>query len=279
MSRWCDDNLNSPWPLKLVRRVAVGVILFQITFLGLELYQWRVLVGVVLHCQLFNIAVGTSVFALTLVLRDWTSRHWKMVQSLMCVLVLGGFARLALVTGQANLILVTAIVLIVSSGAIFPWEPWWQASFASFALTATALGAFNSVDGFDNFSWLSIFSVIVVAQVVNFLNARNRGTRTQHIRALVDTQNRLRLEVAGREAAQRVAQQREQILRKVIDASLDVILISDLENGQVVDVNKAFEATGFTREDVIGRSSGELNLWVDPFELGAPAAAQDQWPS
>jgi PAS domain S-box-containing protein len=243
------------------------VILFQITFLGLELQQWGVLVGAVLRCQLFNIVVGAGVFALTLVSQEWIRRHWKIVQLLMCVLVLGGFTRLALFTGQSNLVLVTSIILIVSGGAIFPWEPLWQASFAVIALAATAVGAFNSVDGFDNFDWLSIFSVIVIAQVVNLLNVRNRRTRTQHLRVLADTLTRLRTEVVQREAVQQVVQQGELTLRKVIDASLDVIVIADLEDGRLIHVNKAFEIFGFTPEEAVGKRDEELKIWDDPSEL------------
>ena len=49
------------------------------------------------------------------------------------------------------------------------------------------------------------------------------------------------------------------------DAGPDSININRLEDGLYVDVNKGFtEITGFTREDVLGRTSLEIEIWHDP---------------
>jgi diguanylate cyclase (GGDEF)-like protein/PAS domain S-box-containing protein len=55
--------------------------------------------------------------------------------------------------------------------------------------------------------------------------------------------------------------------RSVFQTSLDALSISRLSDGELIDVNKAFlDTTGFTREEVIGRSSLELSLWANPNE-------------
>jgi len=52
--------------------------------------------------------------------------------------------------------------------------------------------------------------------------------------------------------------------RTVFQTSLDPITISRTDNQQYLDVNQAFLThMGFQREEVIGRTSLELNLWVD----------------
>ena len=48
------------------------------------------------------------------------------------------------------------------------------------------------------------------------------------------------------------------------------ISISDAQTGVYLDVNEAYERVfGYTREQVVGRSAIELNVWVDPLERDA----------
>jgi PAS domain S-box-containing protein len=57
----------------------------------------------------------------------------------------------------------------------------------------------------------------------------------------------------------------EERFRKAFHTSPDAININRLEDGMYVDANEGFLALmGFTREDVIGKTSLELNIWVDP---------------
>lgn len=57
----------------------------------------------------------------------------------------------------------------------------------------------------------------------------------------------------------------EQRFRLAFQTSPDAININQLDNGMYVDINEGFTAlTGFTREDVIGKTSVEINIWHDP---------------
>ena len=63
-------------------------------------------------------------------------------------------------------------------------------------------------------------------------------------------------------------------LRAAFELSPTVLAVSSLEDGRLLDVNRAFlTITGWTREDVIGRSIGELGLWADPHVREAGLAA------
>ena len=57
----------------------------------------------------------------------------------------------------------------------------------------------------------------------------------------------------------------EEKFRRVFDSSLDAISIVRLD-GTYVDVNQAFLDNGYTREQVIGRTDVDLNVWVDESE-------------
>jgi len=60
----------------------------------------------------------------------------------------------------------------------------------------------------------------------------------------------------------------EERYRTVFQNSIDSITISRVDNQQYVDVNQAFlDATGFMRDEVIGRTSLDIHLWSDHRDL------------
>jgi diguanylate cyclase (GGDEF)-like protein/PAS domain S-box-containing protein len=60
----------------------------------------------------------------------------------------------------------------------------------------------------------------------------------------------------------------EERYRTVFQTSLDAILINRTSDRRFIDVNQAFlNVMGFERDEVIGRTSLELNLWADPRDL------------
>jgi PAS domain S-box-containing protein len=57
----------------------------------------------------------------------------------------------------------------------------------------------------------------------------------------------------------------EERIRTAFLACPDSITISSLDDGRFVEVNDGFELlTGYERSEIIGKSSLDLNLWVDP---------------
>jgi len=58
----------------------------------------------------------------------------------------------------------------------------------------------------------------------------------------------------------------EERYRAAFQASFDPVIISQID-GLFIEVNEAFQrTTGFTREEVVGRTIPDLNLWVNPNE-------------
>lgn len=67
--------------------------------------------------------------------------------------------------------------------------------------------------------------------------------------------------------AERALRASEEKFSKVFRSSPDWIAITTLSEGRFIEVNDAFlNITGYKREEVIGKTSAELNLWVDPEE-------------
>jgi len=68
-----------------------------------------------------------------------------------------------------------------------------------------------------------------------------------------------------RQRTERTLRESEEKFSLAFDAGPDSININRLEDGLYVNVNKGFtEITGFTREDAIGRTSQEIEIWHDP---------------
>ena len=100
------------------------------------------------------------------------------------------------------------------------------------------------------------------------LEAREELSR--QVAALRESERRLRREIAERERAigeREQAQARliesEATLRKVFEASLDAIAISDFSSGRLLRVNQSFlELAGLALDQVVGKTPKEMDIWV-----------------
>jgi two-component system cell cycle sensor histidine kinase/response regulator CckA len=85
------------------------------------------------------------------------------------------------------------------------------------------------------------------------------GGRPHNVTVLNDITESLEAEQSLRASEEKFA--------KAFRASPYSLTISEMATGRYVDVNGGFEQlSGYTREEVIGRTSLELNLWIDPAE-------------
>ena len=89
------------------------------------------------------------------------------------------------------------------------------------------------------------------------------------IEELTITQERLQAEIAERKAVERTALERETTFRKIFQASPDLITIWRLSDGHYLDINREFSFTGYSREEILGKSAKDLNVFVDSAQLAA----------
>jgi PAS domain S-box-containing protein len=72
------------------------------------------------------------------------------------------------------------------------------------------------------------------------------------------------LDITDRKRAEAALRESEERFKQAFYTSPDAVNINRLEDGLYVDVNEGFtQLTGFTREDVIGKTSAEINIWCN----------------
>jgi PAS domain S-box-containing protein len=91
--------------------------------------------------------------------------------------------------------------------------------------------------------------------------------------ALFDENGKLTgFQLASRDISARVQAAEELRLSEekfatIFNLSPDVVNVNRVEDGVYLDINQAFtRVSGFTREEVIGRTGAQLNVWVNPGE-------------
>jgi PAS domain S-box-containing protein len=112
-----------------------------------------------------------------------------------------------------------------------------------------------------------------IKQTERDLIAAREAMRAQ-IETLEQTQERLRAEIIERtrameqrEAALQRLADSESKLRKIFETSTDGISISRLSDGRFLDLNPAFSATGYTRQEMLDATGPGLGLWADRAQL------------
>jgi PAS domain S-box-containing protein len=72
-------------------------------------------------------------------------------------------------------------------------------------------------------------------------------------------------DIADRKKAERALQESEEKFRIAFQANPEAINLNRLSDGTYLDINEGFtRLMGYSREEVIGRTSLELSIWVDP---------------
>lgn len=94
---------------------------------------------------------------------------------------------------------------------------------------------------------------------------RDREGWPSHLLAHVESiHSRKSAEIAATPTTEPVAPGKEDRYRSTFETSPDGVLIARAENGKIIDVNPAFlQIMLFTRDEVLGHTSLELDIWAD----------------
>lgn len=71
-------------------------------------------------------------------------------------------------------------------------------------------------------------------------------------------------EITYRKQAEKAMRESEERFRQIFESIPDLVILAKLEDGAIIDVNRAFEAeTGIARSEALGRNSEQLGLWTE----------------
>ena len=84
---------------------------------------------------------------------------------------------------------------------------------------------------------------------------------------ITETNTQLIKEIEERKQTEKSLRISEEKYSKALLSSADAITITSLSDGRLVEVNETFvKLSGYSREEAVGKTSNELNLWIIPEE-------------
>lgn len=171
----------------------------------------------------------------------------------------------------------TVMVVSLMAG----WETGLLATVASVVLVYFCILPAGPATGTD---WVAItlfvannLFISAVAEMYRRSRDRMESQVRERTAALAQSNEQLSRESETRRQALEEARKSEEKLTKAFRASPDGVLISRLADGLFIEPSDKWLAMfGYTREEVIGRTSFELNFFVNPGERGRFKAALEE---
>jgi two-component system, sensor histidine kinase and response regulator len=260
--------------LRRLFRTALGVMLALTVATWFSNSWYEAIALSPFSIRIFNIAFTLAAIAGSFVV---SARRWRFWAMAYCLIMVTSFTLAALMIHDEEPLFVMFLVLLLDTSIVVPWGgrcQGWLAlvSMGCFVLIA-AVGLVRKGDIPD---WIALqaaaaLSVSLAALkvylgkqrgLIGDLKQREVSLREENA-ARVRAEEQLRREIGVRENAEVLARKGEAILRKVLETSLDVIIIQRFPELSYLYVNEQFRATGYTPEDTKGKRAADLNIFAD----------------
>jgi PAS domain S-box-containing protein len=238
---------SAPRVRALVRIGAICAILFESAFLYQKIGSADLERTLPLH--LFNVALGMVLLGFAL--SPWFGRYWRGLTVAACAALMASTSALGVVSGRFEPVFVTVVVLVLA-GASLPWSVNYQAALGAMGVASYLAPVLIHPEPDPAFlvHWLGLAASVALAQASVVRRVRN-------YRELSAARAALKLQVGA-------LYESEQKFRSFFEASLDPIVITELQSGRILDVNRSFVTrTGYPREMALGRTTVELGMWPD----------------
>ncbi len=252
-----------------------ALILFFSQFLHAELQtKLHPLAKGFIWFPIFTGVVTALVFGVSFT--TWFTRHWRGISLGLCSAVLASLTWATTLTKQDDILFCSYLLFITSTGGLVPWEDRWQVAFNLIAVGLWSVGA-HAIGAKGALLWLrslAILAGLALSQAMSALRNYRRRQADVRIVALAESRHELMAEaerraavIARLERTEKQLRQSEEKLRKVFEASPDVIAINSLVDGRCIEVNPAFEKTGYRKDEALKLSAGDHCLITDHQQL------------
>ncbi len=272
----CSSNDESDLPkLRVLLAIAYGVILLFVTACLFNARWYEAGDLAPLPLRLFNLAL--MIAALATVPRVSIAR-WRWHAMGVCSILTITFLVHGLIVRDEQPLFVALFVLTLDSAVVLPWGRRWQLSLAALGAIASIIAWACGIITWEFAPhWMVLIASMVFSVTIAFLKdysldqrlmIRELRLREARFRAECEhrsrAEERLRVEVGEREAAEHLARKREAILRKVLETSVDLIIISRLPELTYLYANDQFQAIGYSFEEIRGKTPAELSIFANP---------------
>jgi PAS domain S-box-containing protein len=265
------ETMTRGWRLHLLRAGAALLVSFEITYFFLDRYIAPPLTPatMALHAG----AVSFAVLLLALTTSKWFERNWRAICFGTVLAIYSLTLALRLLREDSAPLFITITLSLVATAALVPWSMGWQMALSAAGLGMTVVSVLMRVSVDSEFTYRSLSVVVAIILGHFILTMRDRywaelagwmdSLRASH-QELADALARSASEMAEREKAERCLREGEAMLHKIFDAAPDGIAITRMSDGAVLEVNREFLKTGYTREEVLGVSTVKLGRWSRP---------------
>jgi PAS domain S-box-containing protein len=238
------STMRDEWVGRMVQFGAVPILIAAtlniVAFHQPSGFRWSWALG----CAWFNLLVSVS--ALSLSFTKSFTRNWRPVAFFLLIALITSNTVLGTLGQEPMLLFISLILLMVGTGSILPWSRRVQLTFIVLCLAAFAIQTFwvPSLDGLGPYKVMSLLTAAAMSYFTCYL--RDRFVR-EH------------------DESERIIRESERALRQIFDANTDSIMLIDFETSEILDVNEQFvRLSGFGRDEVVGKTTIEINLWTDP---------------
>jgi two-component system, sensor histidine kinase and response regulator len=253
----------------MLRLAAISIIVFEFANALIARFGPNAAFSSEKLLYLLPILVGIASYSMTML--PSLHRNWRACVIVLSILLIVDASLISRRTGQSEQILVTSMLVMFGTGTMMPWEPNWQLSVTVISLTGM-LGATVGVAQLDPdiaVHWLCVLTSAFVSNLAVRLAHGYRRSLSRHLEAIHDHHQKLDEAICNRE---RVVAERELVLQKLADneamlrtiltAVPDHVVVKRLSDGMLVDFNADLTRPGVDHDEfwrLCGRPEG---AWV-----------------
>src|SRR5271168_1334249 len=233
----------------LFRSAGILIVLFQLGYAAEHFYTSAPRFDATFSLIAANLAIGVALFLSTFTAA--LPRYWSEISVLVCLALLITSSAIAAISMRIEPLFVSICVLVLGAGTLAPWDWRCQAAINGVGIICfCALSrAHGIVDSDPGMHWLGLATAVGLAQANVYIQAKTRREIAQNLGHMRSSDLKLK--------------ESEEKFRQIFQQSGDMVVVSNLETGAILEVNNQFvRRSGVPRELVVGHSDVEFNFFA-----------------
>jgi len=246
-----DSQIADEKIVGLSRAGAVLIVFFQLVYATEHRWSSASTFDATLSLHLTNIAVGLGFFLLSF--SASTARYWRPLALLVCAALLISTTAICAESTRVEPLFVSVLVIVVGAGTLAPWDWSWQAAIGAIGMICfyVLTRVHGVVNNDPSMHWLGLMTAVGLGQSNVYLQMNSRREIAQNLGQLRSSDLKL--------------VDSEEKFRQIFEQSGDIVVVSNLDNGAILEVNNQFiRRSRVPRELVAGRRDTDFNFFAEP---------------